>query len=173
VNLSKLLTLPYLDLSRRRELPVIAAVYVAVLEDRGQSSVLYVGRTRNLNQRWATHNMLSLVQAEGQVAIYWSVCDPAELKDREHQWIKELAPKLNGGGPKTHTEYILVSMRVPVDLLARVDALARQEGRSRSNMFTRLVERALAVREAQAAQELQELEEDYESEAEEKMEERS
>jgi len=43
-------------------------------------------------------------------------------------------------------EFVALSMRMPIDLLATVDAVATDEGRTRSNMIRRLIESALKTR---------------------------
>lgn len=67
INLSNL---PSLPLNKKRELPVLEAIYFCVT---GQE-ILYIGQSKNVNQRWRNHHKYyELVTREG-VEIYWFEC---------------------------------------------------------------------------------------------------
>jgi excinuclease UvrABC nuclease subunit len=50
------LTLPSLPLSEQKHLPSCSAIYFVMQGDR----VLYIGKTVDLAQRWATHNKVKI-----------------------------------------------------------------------------------------------------------------
>lgn len=87
------LNLPSVPLLERHNLPRCQSIYF-VLED-GQ--VLYIGRTVNLNQRWAVHHILpQLKMRKGEVRIAWLECSVAELlPEIETGLIEHFQPLLN------------------------------------------------------------------------------
>lgn len=89
------LTLPSLPLSERKQLPSCSAIYFVMQGDR----ILYIGKTVNLAQRWATHNRLKqFVKIVGDVHIAWLECsDTTLLRKVEAALIKQFEPELNGG----------------------------------------------------------------------------
>jgi excinuclease UvrABC nuclease subunit len=85
--------LPSLPLANRSGLPTCPAVYFALEGDR----VLYIGRSRNLQQRWAIHHRYKQLQAISNVRIAWLECsDPSLLTEIEMALIRQFLPPLNG-----------------------------------------------------------------------------
>lgn len=87
--------LPCVRTSDVRALPAIPAVYIAARHD---GRILYVGKTRNLAQRWQNHHRAAqLITAD--TYILWIAVDPA-MPDRglsivERHCIRFFQPELN------------------------------------------------------------------------------
>jgi excinuclease UvrABC nuclease subunit len=87
------LTLPSLPLKERSSLPSCSAIYFVM----DGNCVLYIGKSVNLAQRWATHHKLSqLVKLDSVLKIAWLECSDANLRDDiEAALIQQFTPKLN------------------------------------------------------------------------------
>jgi len=86
-------TLPSLPLAGRSGLPTCPAVYFALEGDR----VLYIGRSGNLQQRWAIHHRYKQLKGLNNVRIAWLECsDPSLLPEIEATLIRHFLPPLNG-----------------------------------------------------------------------------
>lgn len=87
------LTLPSLPLTERQKLPKLAAVYFAI----GLSGeILYIGRSRNLANRWSVHHRYLELKTIGNVRIAWLHCsNELLLPDIEEALIKHFLPPLN------------------------------------------------------------------------------
>lgn len=68
--------LPSLCLTRRAELPEAPAIYFAI---DSLDQIQYIGRSRNLKQRWASHHRQFELQAIGGIRIAWLQCDDVSL----------------------------------------------------------------------------------------------
>ncbi|MEG4121826.1 hypothetical protein QUA43_30695 [Microcoleus sp. N9_B4] len=87
------LTLPSLSLANRSTLPSCPAVYFVLEGDR----VLYVGRSRNLRQRWVIHHRYKQLKAISNIRIAWLECsEPSLLAEIEAAMIRYFLPPLNG-----------------------------------------------------------------------------
>ena len=85
--------LPSLPLKRRKDLPFISAIYLAI-DSKGV--IQYIGRSRNLNQRWTQHHRLSDLADLSEVKIAWlEVNDPDLLPEVENFLISRFDPPLN------------------------------------------------------------------------------
>lgn len=67
-----LTALPSMCLSRRSELPEAPAIYFAI---DSLDQIQYIGRSRNLRQRWLSHHRQFQLQAIEGVRIAWLQCD--------------------------------------------------------------------------------------------------
>lgn len=86
--------LPALNLCERKRLPECAAIYFVRSDD---GTVLYIGRARNLRQRWAQHHRTAQLMTYPGVSLAWlSVDDPALLDEIERACIAYFSPLLNG-----------------------------------------------------------------------------
>jgi len=84
--------LPSLPLDERRGLPDTAAIYFVLAGD----TVLYVGQSTNLRQRWAAHHRLNQLNERGGCRIAWmQVDDSGLLGELERACIAHFNPALN------------------------------------------------------------------------------
>ncbi|MBW4548322.1 MAG: hypothetical protein KME25_28360 [Symplocastrum torsivum CPER-KK1] len=144
------LNLPSVPLLERHNLPRCQSIYF-VLED-GQ--VLYIGRTVNLNQRWAVHHILpQLKMRKGEVRIAWLECSVAELlPEIETGLIEHFQPLLNVvKNPlrlKTADKDIISSV-ISKELKERLKKYANSKGWSMSQAAGVLIEEGLKRFEAE------------------------
>lgn len=96
-TLDTLRHLPSLPTSELRNLPAIPAIYFAV---RRGGTVLYIGKSRNIAQRWqgqSHHRAAQLIAAD--TWLLWLVVDPAITDDEftrlERSFIRRLNPQFN------------------------------------------------------------------------------
>jgi GIY-YIG catalytic domain len=89
INLSNL---PSLPLNKKRELPALEAIYFCVI---GQE-ILYIGQSKNVNQRWRNHHRYCELVTREDVEIYWFEC--IGIKQRlmaEQSLIRHYKPAFN------------------------------------------------------------------------------
>lgn len=93
-TIAPLLQLPHLPLAEVKALPSIAAVYF-VVERPGV--VVYVGRTRNLAQRWRSHHRAAQLDPARTFILWYPVgtIDEAQFARLERVCIRRFAPRLN------------------------------------------------------------------------------
>jgi len=145
------LNLPSVPLLERHNLPSCQSIYF-VLED-GQ--VLYIGRTVNLNQRWAVHHILpQLKMRKGEVRIAWLECSVAELlPEIETGLIEHFQPLLNVvKNPlrlKTADKGIISSV-ISKEMKERLKKYANSKGWSMSQVAGVLIEEGLKRFEAES-----------------------
>ena len=145
------LNLPSVPLLERHNLPRCQSIYF-VLED-GQ--VLYIGRTVNLNQRWAVHHILpQLKMRKGEVRIAWLECSVAELlPEIETGLIEHFQPLLNVvKNPlrlKTADKDIISSV-ISKEMKERLKKYANSKGWSMSQAAGVLIEEGLKRFEAES-----------------------
>jgi len=85
--------LPSLPLDERKRLPDMAAIYFVLADD----TVLYIGQSISLRQRWLAHHRLAQLNARGGCRIAWLTVDDASLLDElERACIAYFNPVLNG-----------------------------------------------------------------------------
>ncbi|MEM6403432.1 MAG: GIY-YIG nuclease family protein [Cyanobacteria bacterium P01_D01_bin.116] len=117
MNVAKInpLDLPSLPLIERLHLPKCSAVYFVMQHER----VLYIGRTINLAQRWATHQKWSyLIKLDTPVRIAWLECsDKNLLVQIEKALIQEFEPELNG--KNCNPNYSQITGLIPKSLAQR------------------------------------------------------
>jgi len=86
--------LPSLCLTRRSELPETPAIYFAI---DSLDQIQYIGRSRNLKQRWHSHHRQFELQAINGIRIAWLQCDDVSLLGEiEAALIEWFEPLLNG-----------------------------------------------------------------------------
>ncbi len=145
------LNLPSVPLLERHNLPRCQSIYF-VLED-GQ--VLYIGRTVNLNQRWAVHHILpQLKMRKGEVRIAWLECSVAELlPEIETGLIEHFQPLLNVvKNPlrlQTADKGIITSV-ISKEMKERLKKYANSKGWSMSQAAGVLIEEGLKRFEAES-----------------------
>ncbi len=145
------LNLPSVPLLERHNLPRCQSIYF-VLED-GQ--VLYIGRTVNLNQRWAVHHILpQLKMRKGEVRIAWLECSVAELlPEIETGLIEHFQPLLNVvKNPlrlQTADKGIITSV-ISKEMKERLKKYANSKGWSMSHTAGVLIEEGLKRFEAES-----------------------
>lgn len=86
--------LPWLPLAQRSELPEVTAIYFVLDAD---NVVLYIGRTRSLQQRWVNHHRLQHFLPLADVRIAWlAVAERETLMELERLSIVHFNPPVNG-----------------------------------------------------------------------------
>jgi hypothetical protein len=151
------LTLPSVPFAERRSLPGCAAIYF-VLD--GQDTVLYIGCSVNLAERWRAHHQARKLTDKGATRIAWLVMDDVTLlAGVEAACIVYFEPPCNtsiGGyskDPYTLGEpLVTLTGRFPLSLVSRIDAYVESMRRAtpglnigRSDALRTLVLHALDV----------------------------
>ncbi len=116
--------LPSLPLEGRRELPDRAAIYFVMTGD----TVLYIGQSVSLRQRWIGHHRLAQLGDYGTCRIAWmDVSDAGLLDELEQACIAHFNPILNDS-PALNQDVMRVTILYPPDVVERVQALAYRQG---------------------------------------------
>jgi hypothetical protein len=144
-------TLPSVSFEERRHLPQESAIYFVT--DPG-GAVLYIGKSVDIRQRWATHHLLPRLKPMSGLRIAWLVPDQARsLVSIESDLIRDLDPPLNVVGapttkrlPRLADVAVGLMLRLPADLNADLKAWAKEDGRSLSNLIVHLLKRAVMSR---------------------------
>lgn len=132
----KPLTLPSLPLVDRSQLPACPAVYFVLESD----TVLYIGQTGNLQQRWiAHHRWHQLKVISGNIRIAWLECSDVNLLvGIEKAAIEYFQPSLNqtrvGGEQNT------IKLVMPKALKIRFKALCVRAERDMSSVGCELID---------------------------------
>lgn len=86
--------LPSTPLAKRAKLPEIPGIYFAI--DRAEN-IQYIGRSRNINQRWISHHRTNeLKEMRGVRIAYMKIVDVESLPEIETALIQHFEPLLNG-----------------------------------------------------------------------------
>jgi len=136
--------LPSLPPDERRGLPNTAAIYFVLAGD----TVLYVGQSRALRQRWLAHHRLKQLNAHGGCRIAWMQVDDVNLLDGiERGCIAHFNPLLNdqdtAGGRIVREGELWFNVRISAKQKARLDTWARRNGASSSLVMRLLLQEAL------------------------------
>lgn len=105
-----LLSLSSVSLDEKRKLPPISCIYFAIDEN---GNVQYIGRTTNLQQRWASHHKYSELSKIGNIRISYILMDEDLLDESERALIQWFHPPLNQktnwlhGQPKRARQFAL------------------------------------------------------------------
>lgn len=84
--------LPSLELENRKQFPACSCIYLACSGEQ----ILYIGKSRNLAQRWAGHHRQAQLETFGSVRIAWiEVSDTSMLLVIEKALIEYFNPPLN------------------------------------------------------------------------------
>jgi excinuclease UvrABC nuclease subunit len=84
---------PQVDITERQRLPVFCAVYLAV---KGRDTVLYVGATQNLRERWKSHHCWKRLRAAGATHIAWLPQEDIQIgREIERHCIHRYDPPFN------------------------------------------------------------------------------
>lgn len=147
MNLAEInpLTLPSLPLTNKTELPGVSAVYFVIAGDR----IIYVGKSRNISQRWANHHRLKQIKAVyGEAMIAWLECPEENLKYIEQIFIQQLQPELNATPQTLYSKRINVYFAYGEEeaIYAEIAEVAKQEKRSLSQTAKLLVVEGLKAR---------------------------
>ena len=127
--------LPSLSVDERRELPDMAAIYFVLAGD----TVLYVGQSTSLRQRWVAHHRLTQLNAYGNCRIAWMhVGDTNLLDDLERACIEHFSPILNNKRIPEGVRHALsedaeydesLTIRLSSTLKSRITEAARKDRR--------------------------------------------
>ncbi len=136
--------LPSLPLDERRDLPDAAAIYFVLAGD----TVLYIGQSRALRQRWLAHHRLKQLNAHGGCRMAWMQVDDVSLLDGiERACIAHFNPLLNdqdtAGGRAVKEGEEWVNVRISAEMKVRIETWGADIGRSMSYILRRLAEEAL------------------------------
>jgi hypothetical protein len=137
------LTLPSVPLENRKQLPETPSIYFAI---DSLGTIQYIGRSKNLKQRWAGHHHFSDLNKIGGVKIAWlEVSDESLLDSIEEALIGYFEPPLNNGVFYTIDGKFAVkgafplgkriSVRLPKPVEEKLEAIATQKGVSLSEML--------------------------------------
>jgi hypothetical protein len=141
--------LPSVPLDERKTLPDAAVIYFVLAGD----TVLYIGQSVSLWQRWLAHHRLSQLNEYGCCRIAWMAVDDAGLLDRlEQACITHFSPMLNselipGGTRLAKDGETWVAVRLPDWARDQLQEMAQEEDRSLSSALRRLVLEALPARD--------------------------
>ncbi len=91
-TLKQIQALPSFLLSQREKLPSISAIYCVLQGEK----VLYIGQTKNLNQRWRSHHRYPELKIIPNARLVWLPCPVEKLDELETHMIETLDPVLNG-----------------------------------------------------------------------------
>ncbi|AGF53045.1 sll0664 [Synechocystis sp. PCC 6803] len=101
---SFLLNLPKVSLATKDNLPIFSGIYYVVDE---QNLVWYVGKAKNIRNRWQGKSHHRFFQLESQknhyFSIYYRIVDEIELAKIEKEEIEKYTPQLNTSKVKTKT----------------------------------------------------------------------
>lgn len=133
------LTLPTLLLSQSRNLPRCKAVYFVI----DGETVLYIGQTINLANRFLTHHRIKQFGNNARVA--WLECsDESLLPELEKALISYFKPLLNGTKiEEENRRYKLptkISIYIPEGAYDKLNEWADSEGRPVSNLAAFIIE---------------------------------
>jgi len=84
--------LPWIYFGQRRQLPVISAIYFA-LDAAGD--ILYIGKAKNLKERWRAHHRQTNLQEAQCLRIAWLSCDASLAAEIEYALIQHYNPPFN------------------------------------------------------------------------------
>jgi len=117
--------LPSLPLDERYDLPDTAAIYFVLADN----TVLYIGQSINVRQRWAAHHRLKQLNERDGCRIAWMTVDDAGLLDElERACIAHFQPMLNGSDVLWPVEGNKpVTILFPPEIVTCVRALATQQ----------------------------------------------
>ena len=105
IELSDIVEFNGLNLSQKSLLPKIAAIYfvVQVPINYLESSLLYIGRARNLYQRWQNHQKHKILSLMNGVMIFYIEVDVSLHQELEWQLIDKFKPLLNESNPQPNS----------------------------------------------------------------------
>jgi len=120
-----LAALPSLPIEDRHALPDTAAIYVVLAGD----TVLYVGQSVNVRQRWLAHHRLKQLNERGACRIAWLTVDDTSLLDElERACIAHFAPVLNGEVTPGGIRGPQVTVGLAPDALSALRQVSLQKG---------------------------------------------
>lgn len=140
--------LPAIPLAERAALPDTPAVYFVMAGD----TVLYIGQSVNVRQRWGAHHRLQQLNEYGACRIAWMAVDDAGLlDDLERACIAHFEPVLNGTGFPGRAQMTVVFPE-PQDM-TRLEAVARRKRLPASIMVRMWVMEQVEREERESGQE--------------------
>jgi len=128
--------LPSLPLDERKALPDAPAIYLVLAGD----TVLYIGQSVNVRQRWLAHHRFAQLNEYGGCRIAWMQVNDARLLDElERACVAHFSPLLNNQPIPGDSHY---SLRLSPELHARLKKIAAEEDRSLQAQMLRLLDEA-------------------------------
>lgn len=102
--------LPSLPIEWKSALPKCSGIYFAI---DSEGRIQYIGRSKNINQRWAGHHRNEQLLKIGGVRIAWlEISDHSLLPDIESALIEWFVPPLNRVVVSREEECVLTSLRI-------------------------------------------------------------
>lgn len=138
-TLKQIQALPSFLLSQREKLPSISAIYCVLQGEK----VLYIGQTKNLNQRWRSHHRDPELKIIPNARLVWLPCPVEKLNELESQMIETLKPALNSTKVKSAGLSKRVNVTLPDQYYEELARRADREGRRLANLAAFLLERVL------------------------------
>ncbi|MEL6162746.1 MAG: GIY-YIG nuclease family protein [Cyanobacteria bacterium J06628_3] len=129
-NLDKL---PHILVKNRDKLPNHTAVYIVVADEK----VLYVGKAKDLNQRWMQHHRYQQLNKFIDSKIYWINTEIDAIESLEKTLIRELKPILNN-------TKVLDSRRMRADIWVNLQSRIESEIERTGLSVNEVVNMALA-----------------------------
>jgi hypothetical protein len=135
--------LPFVAFADRNQIPHASAVYFVLDET---DSVIYVGRSVDIRNRWRGHHLLAELRHLEGIRIAWYQPERGGLlAEIEAVCIDRFSPRLNmvGGARRRFAVQVLqrvgLPVRMPVDLKRSLEVIAGQEGRSLNSLMTHML----------------------------------
>lgn len=114
--------LPSLPIEWKSALPKCSGIYFAI---DSEGRIQYIGRSKNINQRWAGHHRNEQLLKIGGVRIAWlEISDHSLLPDIESALIEWFVPPLNRVVVSREEECVLTSLRISARLTQKDIATA-------------------------------------------------
>jgi excinuclease UvrABC nuclease subunit len=134
-------SLPTLLLTQRRLLPMRPGIYLAISKE---GSILYIGQSRNLHNRWIYHDLHQQLIALGCTVLRWYECPIEQMNALETQLIQHYQPLLNRKSDSSFPRNKVTIFMSPEEWHAfRVACLARHT--SGSHEIRRLIQEQLTA----------------------------
>jgi len=125
------------SLLHRSQLPEIQAIYLVYQGER----LLYIGRTKNLKQRWLTHHRYKQFAQLEDVRVAWFPCQE-QVPEVEATLIELLEPELNG---QDIGDRLQLNLRLDKhkDLYEAIRQAAKEQGTSINDFVVNTLQAAL------------------------------
>jgi hypothetical protein len=134
--------LPRVALEARCQLPKCQGIYFAVVA----GEVVYIGKAKNLNNRWLGHHRLIDLKQYDDVVLSWLQVDGDTLllNAVESACIERFRPAMNGTEVSANSKgNKSFSVTLPQELSDRLDAIAKREWRTASKQLEAMLWKAI------------------------------
>ncbi len=140
--------LPSLPLDERKALPDTPAIYFVLAAD----TVLYIGQSVNVRQRWLAHHRFAQLNEYGGCRIAWMTVDDASLlDDLERACIAHFSPILNREPLPDGGRALQLTIRMTRDMYTHLEEASKADKRRVGEMARLIIEEFLPVVQARLA----------------------